>query len=128
MEAFKTCLANSGLGHINTVGPLFTWNNMCQNDLIQKRLDRVLENKEWFNTFFNCVVLVKPRGLMDHNPLILNVPIELDKVPKPFQYFNFMCDLEGFHESVRVAWHEETWFGDPMAVFRVKNERRSKLP
>ena len=30
--------------------------------------------------------------------------MELERVNKPFQYFNFMSDLEGFKEEVIKAW------------------------
>lgn len=88
MQDFKDCISHCGLGHISTVGPLFTWTNKRLNDPVFKRLDRMLGNQHWFSIFTNCVALVKPRGLMGHHPLVLHVPMELDKVDKTFQFLN----------------------------------------
>lgn len=106
MQAFKDCLNDAGPGHLRTTGSLFTWTNKSPENLIQKRLDRMLCNKEWFNLFTDCFVLVKPKGLMDHNPLLFTAPMHLEKINKPFQFYNFMCDIEGFQEVVKNAWSE----------------------
>lgn len=46
MQEFKDCVTNVGLGHINTVGHLFTWTNKRLVDPVHKRLDRMLANKK----------------------------------------------------------------------------------
>lgn len=94
MQDFRDCITNSGLGHINTVGSLYTWTNKRPNDPIQKRLDQMLENKEWLSTFTESIVLVKSRGLMDHHPLLLSVPMQVERFIKPFQFFNYMTNLK----------------------------------
>lgn len=101
MQDFKDCNVNSGLGHISTVGPLFTWTNKRPTNPIFRQLDRMLGNKEWFTTFTEVVLLVKPRGIMDYNPFMFTVPMDFEKSQKPFQFFNFMKDIVGFEESVR---------------------------
>ncbi|KAL8099763.1 hypothetical protein AgCh_032133 [Apium graveolens] len=115
MQAFKNVITSAGLGDIQTMGPLFTWNNMRGNDLIHRRLDRMLGNSRWFHAFYESFVHVKSKGLMDHTPLLLHVPIELEKIIKPFQLFYYMKELEGFQDVVRKGW-STVWYGEPMAI------------
>lgn len=65
---------------------------------------------------------MKDRGIMDHCPMILKVHVELEKFSKPFQYFNHMSKIEGFHNVVTKAW-SSSWFGDLMGILC----RKSKL-
>lgn len=100
MQVFKDCITGVGLDHVRTVGDHFTWSNNKPSSLVHKKLDRLLANASWFTTFLEAQVLVLPRGVMDHCPLILTVPMELERYFKPFQFFNFMIDLNGFLETV----------------------------
>ncbi|XP_074375414.1 uncharacterized protein LOC141717219 [Apium graveolens] len=104
MQAFKDCLANCGLDNIRTVGDIFTWTNKRANSPVFKRLDRMVANGVWFNLFTEGNAFVKPRGLMDHNVILFEEPMQLQKVNKPFQFFNYMIDITGFHVAVDKAW------------------------
>ncbi|KAL8117310.1 hypothetical protein AgCh_015279 [Apium graveolens] len=89
----------------------------------------MLGNSLWFHAFPETLVHVKPKSLMDHTPLLLHVPMKLEKLIKPFQFFDYMKDLEGFHEEVRKGW-STVWYGDPMAIIcqelkEVKTELRA---
>ena len=100
MQAFSDCVNSASLDHIHTLGNLFTWQNNCPQNLIHKRLDKALGNKHWFYDFSEAISLVKPRGLMDHCPIIISVPMSVQTFPKPFQYFHFMSNIQGFHSTV----------------------------
>lgn len=115
MAEFQNCLVRKGLGHISTMGSLFTWTNKRPPEPVLRRLDRMLGNKHWFSSFTESMVLVKPRGIMDHNPLMLNVPMILERFSKPFQFFNFMIELPDFMPLVEKAWTTRC-FGDPLGV------------
>lgn len=52
---------------------------------------------------------------MDHHPLILSVPMNLERYSKPFQFFNFMTEIPGFKDAVSKAW-SSTWYGNPMNI------------
>ncbi|XP_074336862.1 uncharacterized protein LOC141674037 [Apium graveolens] len=104
MQSFKDCLANCGLGTVRTVGVIFTWTNKCASNPIFKRLDRMVANGAWFNLFTERNAFIKPRGLMDHNAIIFEEPMQLQRVSKPFQFFNYMIDLPGFNDVVVKTW------------------------
>ena len=129
MQSFKDCLQNSGLGHIKSLGDSFTWYNKRPNEPIFKRLDRMLANKEWFVSFTDSLVLVKRRGIMDHNPLLLTVPMVLQRFKKPFQFFNFMKDIPDFQRTVQVAWFQDVGAVDPMITLqrKLQNVKRALI-
>lgn len=95
MQSFLDCTISSELDHARTIGPLLTWTNSRIQSPIHKRLDRFLANVEWLSVFSEGFVEVKARGIMDQCPLLHTVPMNLDKIRKNFQFFNFMCNLRG---------------------------------
>lgn len=65
---------------------------------------------------------------MDPNPLLVNIPVQLQIFKKLFQFFNFMIDLPQFQETVAGAWRQ-LLFGEPMAILcrRLKYERQALI-
>ncbi|KAL8091848.1 uncharacterized protein LOC141690658 [Apium graveolens] len=128
MQNFQKCVNDCELQHLPTIGPLFTWYNKRPNDVIEKRLDRMLGNGDWISSFTEGFVKVLPRRIMDHSPLLYSVPMQLQKIHKSFQFFNFMCEHENFHDVIRIAWNEP-WYGDPMAILcrRLRNTKVSLI-
>ncbi|XP_074342356.1 uncharacterized protein LOC141679887 [Apium graveolens] len=84
MQAFKDCLANCGLDNVRIVGDIFTWTNKCQNNPVLKRLDTMIANGHWFNSFIEGNIFVKPRGIMDHNSIFFEEPMQLQKLKNLF--------------------------------------------
>lgn len=84
------------LSHIRSVGEFFTWHSNRPGHPIHRKLDYLLGNPTWISTFTDTQVFVHHREILDYNPLILNVPFFLEKYKKPFQFFGFMTELEGF--------------------------------
>ena len=41
---------------------------------------------------------------MDHNSLIVKIPLVIVPIKKSFQIFNFMMEYEGFKDAVIDAW------------------------
>ncbi|XP_074377040.1 uncharacterized protein LOC141718557 [Apium graveolens] len=119
MQTFKDWLFDSGPSSMRTVGDRFTWFNKRSQAPIHKRLDRMLANASWFNTFSEGYVMVKNGGLMDHNPLLFEEPMQLQKHGKPFQFFNYMIEIPGFLDLVSSAWSLNCQ-GSPMAHFSAK--------
>ncbi|KAL8091471.1 hypothetical protein AgCh_033905 [Apium graveolens] len=92
MQIFKDCVTDLGLGHVRTLGELFTWTNKRSQVPILKRLDRMIVNALWFNTFTEGNVVVHHRGIMDHNPLLYEEPLQfnfkLKNAKKALRAFN----------------------------------------
>lgn len=101
IQSFKNCIADVALGHINSVRS-FTWINNRPENFIQKRLDRALGNQSWLFQFTEASIIVKPQGLMDHCSLLLHSPMQLlEKYYKPFQFYNYICNLDDFSEVIK---------------------------
>ncbi|XP_074326901.1 uncharacterized protein LOC141664844 [Apium graveolens] len=62
---------------------------------------------------------VKARGLMDHNPILYEKPMQLAKFGKPFQFFNFMIDVPGFIDLISRTWARGC-NGNPITQFNFK--------
>ena len=52
---------------------------------------------------------------MDHNPMILSIPIQVEPIKKCFQFFNHMLQWEGFKDTVANVWNSPL-YGNPMAI------------
>lgn len=79
MQKFKDCVADSGITNLKTVGELLTWCNNQPGNPIHKRLDRILVNSSWLHTFSDSLGQAKQRGLMDHCPLLVHTPMQLEE-------------------------------------------------
>lgn len=125
MEEFRDCLDSLGVEDIRALGPHFTWWNCQELNPIYRKLDRVFGNSAWFTNTTDSQALFSPRGLSDHSPIILYSGIQLHKVPRPFQFFNFMLDLDGFSATVQDAWNSHVT-GNPMYILAEKLRRTKK--
>ncbi|XP_074326627.1 uncharacterized protein LOC141664571 [Apium graveolens] len=119
MQSFKDCVVQVGLRHVRTVRDLFTWYNKRPNDPIHKRLDRMLANGLWFSQFTEGNAFIKNRGIMDHNPILFHELMQIKKLGKPFQFFNYMLELPNFLSTVQSAW-QVVLFGNLMVVLARK--------
>lgn len=125
MHDFKECLAEISVDDIHATGPYYTWWNGQDANPTYKKLDRALGNTFWFNEMSHASVFFGPRGLSDHCPILLHTGIELPKVQKPFQFFNFMIDLDGYRATVLEAWGCSI-SGNPLYVLAEKLRRLKK--
>lgn len=115
MQTFKDCISDAHLDHASTVGDCFTWVNNRPHYPVTKRLDRALINSFWMTEYPSSQIFVHNRGIMDHSPIIMQIPTTIEKIKKAFQFFNFMFDLAGFEAAITKAWSTRM-YGDPMAI------------
>lgn len=81
-----------------------TWWSSQDGNPIYKKLDRVLVNDHWLTQMGSSSAFFGPMGLSDHCHVILLSGLVMSEIPKPFQFFNFMQDLEGYSSVLRSAW------------------------
>lgn len=70
-------------------------------------------------------VFFGPMGLSDHFPAILFSGLVMPKIHKPFQFFNFIQNVDGFVHTLISAW-ECSVVGDPLFVLLEKLRRAKK--
>lgn len=69
IAAFKDCMNDCKMQDIKSSGNFFTWNNKHEgNKSVFSKLDRVLANEEWLETYDNAEVCYMNEGDFDHCP------------------------------------------------------------
>ncbi|XP_038999482.1 uncharacterized protein LOC120125037 [Hibiscus syriacus] len=104
-------------------GPSFTWSNKQQQSFLAKKLDRVLINSTWVNTFHNSFVEFLALGVSDHCMALvwINREVQANR-PKPFKFFNFWTLHPNFLNEVRQSWQPPIQ-GNLMKVLFLKLKR-----
>lgn len=119
---FKGCLENISVEDLRATGAHLTWWNSQDAHPIFKKLDQVLVNNFWISLFDSYSAHFGPMELSDHCTAILFTGLTLARIPKPFQFFNFILDLEGFNSTLRTTWDCQI-VGDPIFVLAEKLRR-----
>ncbi|XP_039007851.1 uncharacterized protein LOC120135691 [Hibiscus syriacus] len=86
-------------------GLSFTWSYKQQHTFLAKKLDRVLINPTWVNTFYNSFVEFLAPGASDHCMALVWISREtqVDR-PKPFKIFNLWTLHPNFLNEVQQSW------------------------
>ncbi|GJU88164.1 hypothetical protein Tco_1300587 [Tanacetum coccineum] len=76
---------------------------MCDGGFLRK-LDRIMSNEEFINTFPGAYGLFQPYRISDHSPAVLKIPTLTASKPKPFKFYNFLAFKSNFLELVDSNW------------------------
>lgn len=87
---------------------LFTWWNNQPIDPVGKKLDSILINPEWLNTFPNAFVNFEAGGISDHSRSLVRLSQSSTPARKPFRFFNYLVDHPQFHPTVSCIWNENS--------------------
>ncbi|KAJ0548751.1 putative RNA-directed DNA polymerase [Helianthus annuus] len=105
MAEFKDCVESIEVFDVNSSGLHYTWTNKQQNQrAVFKKIDRILGNTKFIDTFHSAAACFRPYRLSDHTPGILVLPNITREKPKPFKFVNLLADKEGFEEEVKRIW------------------------
>ncbi|XP_021984667.1 uncharacterized protein LOC110880453 [Helianthus annuus] len=105
MEKFKECVNSIEVLDINSSGLHFTWSNKQQDTrAIFKKIDRILGNMKFIDTFQSASALFHPYRISDHTPCILVLPNIVRDKPKPFKFVNLLADKKEFMGEVERVW------------------------
>ncbi|GJZ55563.1 hypothetical protein Tco_0610756 [Tanacetum coccineum] len=75
MIEFKDCVSNIEVMDINCTGLHFTWNQKPRGgDGILKKLDRIMGNMEFIDSFLGAHAIFQPYRISDHSPVVLKIP------------------------------------------------------
>lgn len=86
LTSFNDMLNKCGLVDLEFKGPKFTWrNNRGGDELIMERIDMVFANSMWRELFDKVLVFVEAAIGSDHNPLVLDTDIPLQRVGNLFK-------------------------------------------
>ncbi|KAK8651377.1 hypothetical protein V6N13_140981 [Hibiscus sabdariffa] len=113
-KAFQDFVFDHGLRDMGFSGPDFTWSR----GLTHVRLDRVLCNSYWDETFPESIVHHLFRMKSDHGPILFVVgnSIQLPR-PKHFRYFSGWCSHDDFSRMVQDNWQSSDDIVDSIKHF-----------
>ncbi|XP_077232357.1 uncharacterized protein LOC143869093 [Tasmannia lanceolata] len=117
MEEFNSCLTNSALTDLRSVGLNLTWNNKGKlGNLKMAKLDRSLVNEEWLHSFPNSYTEFIASGISDHSPFIVSCSNHNSPGPRPFKFMDMWLDDLSLYPIVERAWNLKVK-GNPMYSF-----------
>ncbi|KAH7834739.1 hypothetical protein Vadar_019130 [Vaccinium darrowii] len=101
-------ISESELIDLEFKGPRFTWrNNWSGEDFIMERIDMAFANSKWQELYDKALVFVEPAIGSDHNPLILNTEVPLQKVGQHFKFESFWVTEDGCKEVIVDSWNRQ---------------------
>ncbi|KAF7148704.1 hypothetical protein RHSIM_Rhsim03G0167500 [Rhododendron simsii] len=107
ISSFHEMISECGLIDLEFKGPKFTWrNNRSADSLIMERIDMAFANAQWRELNGQAMVFVEAAVGSDHNPLILDTAVPLNRVGKPFRFESFWVTDGECKEVVSTAWSQ----------------------
>ncbi|KAL0439868.1 UNVERIFIED_CONTAM: LINE-1 retrotransposable element O protein [Sesamum latifolium] len=117
-EEFQGCLRDTGLINLPMQGEWFTWHN-CSRDSrsLWKRLDPLLVNDGWLESWPNTSYVSLNARTSDHSPLVLRGDTPGQAVSM-FRFDNYLAHSAEFIPSVRRIWQHRIGGTTMFAVTR----------
>ncbi|GJT53771.1 ribonuclease H-like domain-containing protein [Tanacetum coccineum] len=93
-QDFKECFDCLGIVDINISGLFYTWIQKIKNPKlgVSKKLDRIMGNSQFINSFPASFTTFMPYLSSDHCPCVLTLPDLPSRKPRPFRFMNFLAD------------------------------------
>ncbi|CAK8579658.1 unnamed protein product [Lathyrus sativus] len=115
-----------GLFEMESKGDYYTWFNKHNVDPIYSRIDRVLGNVDWFQTFQDVNLNVLAPNVSDHAILHVIGQENSDYRKRKFKFLNCVTKMAGYSEIVARSWHTPVNGSRPMEVVWKKLKRLQK--
>ncbi|KAE8657310.1 broad-range acid phosphatase DET1-like [Hibiscus syriacus] len=104
-------------------GPTFSWSKKQSEKYLARKLDRVLINPLWLESFPHSYVEFMVPGPSDHCMAMVDLSKEVQvNRSKPFKFFNCWTLHPNFLEIVSQSWNMKT-IGNPMKTLFIKLKR-----
>ena len=113
MDRLETCIREAKVDDLRYSGMRYTWTNQCIENLIMRKLDRVLVNEKWNMHFPLSEARFLPAGTSDHSPMVVKVTGNVQSIKKPFRFFDMWMDHDEFMPLVKKVWDQHSG-GCPM--------------
>ena len=105
LTPFNDCINVCQLMDLKHVGFKWFWHNSnVGSGRIIGRFDRVLCNHNWIDSLAASYYEYHSFATSDHAPMALRLIATANSGPKPFRYFNYWANCEGFKEVITSAW------------------------
>ena len=81
-----------------------------------RKLDRVLVNDHWRDSFRDSLSVFDPPGDSDHSPCLVYSSAVVERSNKGFKYFSFLSTHRKFKDVIIEAWQVEVGVGSKLFV------------
>lgn len=100
VQPLRDCLAVCVVHDLNYHGRFYTWSNKQEGtSRVLSKIDRVLGNDVWEDSFPTILVHFLAEGEYDHTPILVSFsPVHHSR--KPFRFFNCWAPKEGFLNTI----------------------------
>ncbi|KAL7215163.1 hypothetical protein ACSBR1_027345 [Camellia fascicularis] len=106
-EAFNSHILQLELMDLSYGGCQFTWaNKRDSGDYIATKIDRVLVNESWLDSFSASSAYFHPSSVSDHSPAVVTVSTDVVSFKKPFNFFDFWAQHDNFIPTVSEVWNQ----------------------
>lgn len=107
MRDFQAMVNHCSLTDMASHGPLYTWCNKREGDLILKKLDRVLFNDMWVQKYPQSYNVFEAWGCSDHFRSCIHFAADtIANRRRPFKFVNAVAELADFKPMVADYWRE----------------------
>lgn len=106
IKNFLEMMSNARLKTLASKGLAYTWTNK-RDDEARERIDRVLVNMDWIETFPNSVVQNLPLLGSDHSPMLLQLDVQERKARKAFKFELNWAEEKGCGDVVKNNWRTD---------------------
>ncbi|WZY87425.1 hypothetical protein YC2023_044160 [Brassica napus] len=96
MRLLSQCLIHSDLEDLHFRGEVFTWWNKRKTSPIAKKLDRILVNDLWYESFPDSLAHFDNPDFSDHACSTISLKPNLLRKKKPFKFYNFLLQNPDF--------------------------------
>ncbi|XP_024006573.1 uncharacterized protein LOC112083080 [Eutrema salsugineum] len=116
LDDLQECLSSSRLFDIASRGCLFTWTNLQPTNHITRKLDRVLGNEAWLDSYPQSSAVFDAPGPSDQSPCLVNLSSQIVWRKTPFRFFTFLTTHPEFKSLLEEAWCGSSYSGSPLVV------------
>lgn len=109
IQPMRSCTASCQLNEVKIVGSHFTWNKKQDGPArVFTRIDRVLANSQWEDTFPTTEVAYLLEEEFDHFPMVMSCYKTVQQ-KKPFRFYHMWINSESFLPLVETNWNTYPW-------------------
>ena len=106
-EDLERCCMEAQLDDLRFSGHYLTWSRGEGENYLARKLDRVLVNHVWLETFVEAEARFLPPGLSDHSPMIVSMGLPLLKRKSFFKFFDLWTESPLFMDIVEKVWQTQ---------------------
>ncbi|GJX13355.1 hypothetical protein Tco_0205113, partial [Tanacetum coccineum] len=105
MREFKECVEDLQVMDVQYSGLQYTWTQKPMGNAgLLKKIDRIMANLSFNDTFAGAHAVFKPYRNSDHAPSVLRIPTVNKLKHQPFKFFNLVTCNEKFKQVVVNGW------------------------